>query len=251
MAWRWQLLLRAKGVDDTIPWLTRAYFVVVRGGADPAHLGRRRRGSHLRDGPTPSRARRHGSGDGPPRTGDRWRRDARPGRGRLPARGRPLRRRRLPLDRGVLRRRDDHPRLPALLAPRAAAAQARPPGARVGSARQARRARLPRDALVPGPRGRPVRGLLRSRSACRRSVCWPSGSAARRSGSTSRRGPYYVMGPLLFLVMLVPFTVNGFAVRESFFVSFLGKLGVSSRPGVRRRIPLLRAHDPDGRSRAR
>jgi uncharacterized protein (TIRG00374 family) len=40
--------------------------------------------------------------------------------------------------------------------------------------------------------------------------------------------PYYVMGPLLFLVMLVPFTVNGFAVRESFFVSFLGALGVSA-----------------------
>jgi glycosyltransferase 2 family protein len=38
--------------------------------------------------------------------------------------------------------------------------------------------------------------------------------------------PYYVMGPLLFLVMLVPFTVNGLAVRESFFVSFLGELGV-------------------------
>jgi uncharacterized membrane protein YbhN (UPF0104 family) len=40
--------------------------------------------------------------------------------------------------------------------------------------------------------------------------------------------PYYVMGPLLFLVMLVPFTVNGLAVRESFFVSFLGALGVSA-----------------------
>jgi glycosyltransferase 2 family protein len=39
--------------------------------------------------------------------------------------------------------------------------------------------------------------------------------------------PYYVMGPLLFLVMLVPFTINGLAVRESFFVSFLGTLGVS------------------------
>lgn len=39
--------------------------------------------------------------------------------------------------------------------------------------------------------------------------------------------PYYVMGPLLFLVGLVPFTVNGFAVRESFFVSFLGGLGVA------------------------
>jgi uncharacterized protein (TIRG00374 family) len=38
--------------------------------------------------------------------------------------------------------------------------------------------------------------------------------------------PYYVMGPLLFLVMLVPFTVNGLAVRESFFVSFLGNLDV-------------------------
>jgi uncharacterized protein (TIRG00374 family) len=40
--------------------------------------------------------------------------------------------------------------------------------------------------------------------------------------------PYYVMGPLLFLVMLVPFTINGLAVRESFFVSFLGALGISA-----------------------
>jgi uncharacterized protein (TIRG00374 family) len=40
--------------------------------------------------------------------------------------------------------------------------------------------------------------------------------------------PYYVMGPLLFLVMLVPFTINGLAVRESFFVSFLGGLGVDA-----------------------
>jgi glycosyltransferase 2 family protein len=37
---------------------------------------------------------------------------------------------------------------------------------------------------------------------------------------------FYVMGPLLFLVMLVPFTLNGFAVREAFFVSFLGNLDV-------------------------
>ena len=36
------------------------------------------------------------------------------------------------------------------------------------------------------------------------------------------------MGPLLFLVMLVPFTMNGLAVREAFFVSFLGQLGVSA-----------------------
>ncbi|MFL5925885.1 MAG: YbhN family protein [Gaiellaceae bacterium] len=38
--------------------------------------------------------------------------------------------------------------------------------------------------------------------------------------------PYIVLGPLLFLVMLVPFTVNGIGVREAFFVSFLGNLGV-------------------------
>jgi uncharacterized protein (TIRG00374 family) len=42
--------------------------------------------------------------------------------------------------------------------------------------------------------------------------------------------PYYVLGPLLFLVMLVPFTVNGLAVREAFFVSFLTKLGVGADP---------------------
>ncbi len=38
--------------------------------------------------------------------------------------------------------------------------------------------------------------------------------------------PYFVLGPLLFLVMLVPFTINGLAVREAFFVSFLGRLDV-------------------------
>ena len=37
---------------------------------------------------------------------------------------------------------------------------------------------------------------------------------------------YYVMGPLFFLLLLVPFTLNGFAVREAFFVSFLGNLDV-------------------------
>ena len=36
------------------------------------------------------------------------------------------------------------------------------------------------------------------------------------------------MGPLFFLVMLAPFTVNGLALREAFFVSFLGQLGVDA-----------------------
>jgi uncharacterized protein (TIRG00374 family) len=53
-------------------------------------------------------------------------------------------------------------------------------------------------------------------------------SAGKAVGVDLTPRPYYVMGPLLFLVMLVPFTINGLAVRESFFVSFLGALGVSA-----------------------
>ena len=57
---------------------------------------------------------------------------------------------------------------------------------------------------------------------------WCSGKAV---GVELSPRVYYVMGPLLFLVMLVPFTINGLAVRESFFVSFLGGLGVSADRG--------------------
>jgi glycosyltransferase 2 family protein len=54
---------------------------------------------------------------------------------------------------------------------------------------------------------------------------WGAGKAV---GVDLSPRPYYVMGPLLFLVLLVPFTINGLAVRESFFVSFLGSLGVDA-----------------------
>ena len=52
---------------------------------------------------------------------------------------------------------------------------------------------------------------------------WCSGKAV---GIDVSPRVYYVMGPLLFVVMLVPFTINGLAVREAFFVSFLGNVGV-------------------------
>jgi uncharacterized protein (TIRG00374 family) len=52
--------------------------------------------------------------------------------------------------------------------------------------------------------------------------------AGRAAGVPLSALPYFVLGPLLFLVMLVPFTVNGLALRESFFVSFLTQLGVSA-----------------------
>ena len=54
---------------------------------------------------------------------------------------------------------------------------------------------------------------------------WLSGKAV---GVDLSPRPYYVMGPLLFLVLLMPISVNGIAVRESIFVSFLGNLGVDA-----------------------
>jgi uncharacterized membrane protein YbhN (UPF0104 family) len=70
-----------------------------------------------------------------------------------------------------------------------------------------------------------VFGLTLAIQAVRVLSIWASGKAV---GIDLSVRPYYVMGPLLFLVMLIPFTINGFAVRESFFVSFLGNLGVSA-----------------------
>jgi uncharacterized protein (TIRG00374 family) len=39
---------------------------------------------------------------------------------------------------------------------------------------------------------------------------------------------YVILGPLLFLVTMVPVTVNGLGVRESFFVFFLERFGVNA-----------------------
>ena len=39
--------------------------------------------------------------------------------------------------------------------------------------------------------------------------------------------PYLVLGPLLILVSMVPFTINGLGVREAFFVAFLARFDVS------------------------
>jgi uncharacterized protein (TIRG00374 family) len=37
---------------------------------------------------------------------------------------------------------------------------------------------------------------------------------------------YIILGPLLFLVQMIPFTLNGIGVREAFFVAFLGRFDV-------------------------
>ena len=70
-----------------------------------------------------------------------------------------------------------------------------------------------------------VTGVTLLLQAARVVSVWAGGEAV---GVHLSIRPYFALGPLLFLVMLVPFTLNGVAVRESFFVSFLGKLNVSA-----------------------
>jgi uncharacterized protein (TIRG00374 family) len=39
---------------------------------------------------------------------------------------------------------------------------------------------------------------------------------------------YAILGPVLYLVLMVPFTINGLGVREAFFVAFLGRFDVDA-----------------------
>ncbi len=55
-------------------------------------------------------------------------------------------------------------------------------------------------------------------------------ACARSAGIELGPRVFYVMGPLFLLVQLVPFTLNGLAIREAFFVSFLGTVGVGAEP---------------------
>ena len=225
MAWRWQLLLRAKGVEDNLVWLTRAYFVSYAAGQIlPTSVG----GDAVRIYET---ARRHpGHGDTGAATVLLERAIGGAATLILAAvglalavghydvgaylwieaffvvativfgflvfsrRARPL----LKLGRPLLR----IVRLDKLVA-------------RVYHAMHSYRDHV--GVLVT------VLVVTIALQAVRVLAVWLSGKAV---GIDLSPRPYYVMGPLLFLVMLVPFTVNGFAVRESFFVSFLGNLGV-------------------------
>jgi uncharacterized protein (TIRG00374 family) len=227
MAWRWQLLLRAKGVHDRMPWLTRAYFVSYAAGQVlPTSIG----GDAVRIYET---ARRH------------------PGQGNTAAAS-------VLLERAIggaatlmlaafgfvlaVGHYDVGPYLwvegifvvativfgfllfsrrvrPLLALGRPVLAPLRLDRivARVYSALHSYRENV---AVLLG-----VVAITLGVQAVRVLAIWFSGKAV---GIDLSPRPYYVMGPLLFLVMLVPFTVNGLAVRESFFVSFLGGVGVDA-----------------------
>src|SRR5207253_1436307 len=140
MAWRWRQLLRARGIDDRMSWLVRAYFTAYTAGQVlPTSIG----GDAMRIYET---SRRH-------------------------------------------------------------------PGHTGSVAGTVLLERAPGGAAT----------LTLAVPALRVLAIWCAGKGV---GVGLSPRAYYVMGPLLFLVLLVPFTINGIAVRESFFVSFLGGLGV-------------------------
>jgi uncharacterized protein (TIRG00374 family) len=231
MAWRWQLLLRARGIDDRLRWLIRAYMTSYTAGQIlPTAVG----GDALRIFET---SRRH-----PGRAG--------------PVAGSILLERLLGAAATLvlaaagfllaLGRYDVGAYLwveAALVVVTVAlgfllfARSLRPLLRRVVPAVAFLRVERPLRAVYEGIhayRVHPrllvgVTALTLGTQALRILPIWLAGKAV---GVDLSPRPYYVMGPLLFLVLMVPFTVNGLAVRESFFVSFLGLLGVSAEAAL-------------------
>jgi glycosyltransferase 2 family protein len=227
MAWRWQLLLAARGIVDRLGWLTRAYFVSYTAGQIlPTAIG----GDAMRIFES---SRRHEA-----RTGDLAgivlleRALGGVATLALAAVGFAL----------AVGHYDVGPYLwiealfvvgTILLAFVLFSRRLRRPLARAVPLLRRLKLERPLRALYEGIhvfRGHAgllagVTALTLAVQAVRVLAIWLAGRAA---GVDLSPRIYYVMGPMLFLVLLIPFTINGFAVREAFFVSFLGTVGVSA-----------------------
>jgi hypothetical protein len=227
MAWRWQRLLAAKGIRDSMTWLTRAYLVAYTAGQVlPTAVG----GDAVRIYET---TRRH-PGNGGPIAGSVILERALGGAatlvlaaiGFLLALGR--------YDVGAyLWIEGAFVVATIVLAVALFSVRARPLLARAVPLLRRVWLERPVRAVYEGIHAyRENAGLLLGLTALTLAIqsvrvltIWLTGKAV---GIDLSPQPYFVLGPLLFLVMLVPFTINGIAVRESFFVSFLGKLDVGA-----------------------
>jgi uncharacterized protein (TIRG00374 family) len=227
MAWRWQQLLRARGIDDRLSWLTRAYFVAYTAGQLlPTAVG----GDAVRIYET---ARRH-TGRGGDVAGSVLLERALGGAATLAlaAVGFVLAIGHYPVG-AYLWIEGAFVIGTVILAVALFSRSVRPLLARTVPLLRLVRLERPIRAAYEGIHGyRDHPGLLLgvftltlAVQAVRVLAIWFAGKAV---GVDLSPRPYYVMGPLLFLVLLVPFSVNGIAVRESFFVSFLGRLGVNA-----------------------
>ncbi len=227
MAWRWQRLLGAHGIHDRLPWLVRAYLVAYTAGQIlPTSIG----GDAMRIFET---SRRH-PGHGGPVAGSVLLERALGGAATLA------------LGAVGLVLAVGHYDVGAYLWIEAAFVVATIVLAVVLFSRSLRPllARLA-PLLRPLRLDRPVRAVYEAIHSYRSTPRLLGGvfaltlavqavrvlaiwAAAEAVGIDLSVRVFYVMGPLFFLVLLVPFTLNGFAVREAFFVSFLGNLGVPS-----------------------
>ncbi|HZB22506.1 MAG TPA: lysylphosphatidylglycerol synthase transmembrane domain-containing protein [Gaiellaceae bacterium] len=231
MAWRWQRLLRARGIAERLPWLLRAYFVSYSAGQVlPTAVG----GDALRIYET---SRRH-PGNAGPIAGIVLLERALGGAATLAlaavgfalAIGR--------YDVGAyLWIEGAFVAATIVLAIAMFARWARPLLARTVPLLRLMRLERPVRAVYEGIHAYRthvslllgVFALTLALQAVRVLGIW---ATAKAVGVDLSPRVFYVMGPLLFLVMLVPFTINGLAVREAFFVSFLSNLGVSEDAGL-------------------
>ena len=225
MAWRWQRLLAARGIHEPVSWLTRAYFVgYTVGQVLPTSIG----GDASRIFET---SRRH-PGQGGPIAGTVLLERALGGAATLAlaAIGFAL----------ALGRYDVGAYLwvegafvvaTVVLAVGLFSRRARRPLARTVPLLRRFRLERPLRAVYEGIHGFREHGRLLAGvflltlavQAWRVLAIWLAGKSV---GVDLSPRPYYVMGPMLFLVILIPFTINGLAAREAFFVSFLGQLHV-------------------------
>jgi len=227
MAWRWQRLLGARGIHERLAWLTRAYFVSYTvGQVLPTSVG----GDASRILET---ARRH-QGYATPVTGSVLLERALGGAvtlvlagvGFLLAIGR--------YDIGAYLWIE----LVFVLGTIVAGIAFFSPAARRRlrfAVPLARRLKIERPARavydgIHGYRSHPRTLLVvcTATAVVQLSRIFAIYASGRAVGIHLSPVPYIVLGPLLFLVMLVPFTINGLAVREAFFVNFLGKLHVGA-----------------------
>jgi uncharacterized protein (TIRG00374 family) len=225
MAWRWQQLLEAQGIRDRVPWLTRAYLTAYAAGQIlPTSIG----GDAMRIFET---SRRHPGRAGPV-AGSVLLERALGGAATLSLAAVGLALAVGKYDVGAyLWIEAAFVAATIVLAVVLFARSARPLLARFAPLLRLVRIERPVRAVyeaIHSFRDVPrllalVFGVTLVIQAVRVLAIWLSAEAV---GIDLSPRVFYVMGPLLFLVMLVPFTLNGFAVREAFFVSFLGNLDV-------------------------
>jgi len=229
LAWRWQRLLAAKGVEEPLSWLTRTYFVSYTAGQIlPTSIG----GDAVRVFET---ARRH-SGKAGLLTGSVLLDRALGGAATLVLAAVGFALAVGEYDVGAYLWLEG-----ALILGTVAAGvaifsrRARRPLARVRPLLAFLRLERPLRAVYEGmhtyrTHAALLAGLFAFTIVVQAIRVLPIWLVGKSVGIELSPRPYYVMGPILFVVLLAPFTINGLAVREAFFVSFLGNLGVAAEP---------------------